>query len=104
MQIQVIRRAMSRFENSKIFPLQVRIPHRPRIDREQEGQIGMVRVQGPLFAEIELLISGHRRKERIQEVVALLVQHTIVPGKEFLELWEGAFYLCATPVVDHDGE
>ncbi len=73
MEIEVVRRAVSRFEDSEILPLQMRVPLAAGIYREQKRQVGVIGVERPLLAEIELPVAGHGGKERIEQVVAFLV-------------------------------
>ena len=104
MQIQVVRRAVRRFEHGEIFPLQMRVPLRTGIDREQERQVGVIGIQRPLLAQIELPVAWHRGKEGIEQVVAFFVQQAVMLGEQLLELRDGVFHLHAVLVVDHDGQ
>ena len=58
MNVEVVRRAVGRFENGEILAFEMRVPLGTAIDSEQKRQIGIVGVQCPLLAQVELLIPG----------------------------------------------
>ena len=100
--IHVVRRAMRRFEDGEILAFEMRVPPRAAIDGKQERQVGVIGVECPLLAKVELLVAGHRGEERIQQVVAFLIQQAVMLGEQLLELRDGMFHLHAVLVVDHD--
>jgi hypothetical protein len=73
MQVQVIGRAMHRFKDGEVLLTKLRVPCRSDVYREQKGQVGIVGIECPLLAEIELPISRDCGEERVEEVIALLV-------------------------------
>jgi hypothetical protein len=78
MQVQVVRRAVYRFKDREIFLIQLRVPRRSRVDRKEKGQVGIVGVECPLLAEIELPIAWDRGEEGIEQVVAFLIQQSVM--------------------------
>ena len=104
MEIQVVRRAVRRFEDGEILPLQMRVPLRAAIDGEQKRQVGIVGIERPLLAEIELPVAGDRGEERIEQVVAFLVEQAVMLREQLLKLGDGVLHLHAVLVVDHDGQ
>ena len=90
--------------NGEILAFEVRIPPLAGIDGKEKRQVGIVGIECPLFAQIELPIAGDGGEERIQEVVAFFIEKTIMPGEELLKLGYRVLDLQTVFVVDHDGE
>ena len=95
---------MRGLQHGEILALQMRVPLLAGIDGEQERQVGVIRVQRPLLAQIELPVAGHGGKEGIQQVVAFFIQQAVMGGEQFLKLGNGVLHLHAVFVVDHDRE
>src|ERR1700730_1077545 len=76
-EVEKIRRSVIGFKRRKVFGVQMLVPAFSRVQGEQEGVVGIIRVRQPQVAKVEVPISRHRRKERIQQVVAFLEQQTV---------------------------
>ena len=62
---------------------QMRIPLGTGIDAEQKRQVGIVGIERPLLAQIELFVPRHGGEEGIQQVVAFLIQQAVMLSEEF---------------------
>ena len=68
MQVQVVWRAVYRFKDGEVLLIQLRVPRRSGVDREQERQVGIVGVECPLFTEIELPIAWAVAKKALSRL------------------------------------
>ena len=83
-QVPEVRRLVFRFEDRQTLPiLQVGAGPLARMPREQEAEVGGVGVEQRQSAQIVRRIAGHDREPGVQEVVTLLVERSVVPGKDF---------------------
>ena len=60
--------------NGEVLAFEMRVPFGAGVYCEQERQVGIVRVQGPLPAQVELLISRYCGEEGIEQVVLLFIE------------------------------
>ena len=67
-QVQVVRCAMRRFEDSKILAFEVRVPLAAAIDSEKKRQIGIATIGRPLLAQVELSIPGIVAKKALSRL------------------------------------
>lgn len=58
----------------------------------------------PLLAEIKLPIARNRRKEGVEQVIALLIEQSVVLREDLLERSDGLLYLMRIFVINHDRE
>src|SRR5262249_31351444 len=103
-QVQEVRRAVIGFEHGQVFLTQVRVPGRARMERKQEGKVGIVGVQKIEVTQVEGMIPRHRRQESIEKVVALLIELGVMNAEDLIEFRGGPFDHRELWVVDDDGE
>ena len=95
---------MRRFKNREVLAFGMRVAPGAGIGRKEKRQVGIVGVERPLLTKVELLFAWNGHEERIEQVLALLVQQSIVLGEELLGLGDSVLNLYSALVIDHDRE
>ena len=86
MQVQEVRRAVVRFERSKVLRAEMRVRLLARQDRKQKREVGVVRIQQIQLAEIERVVAGHRGEVGVELVVGLDEEIAVGVGEDAGEL------------------
>ena len=76
----------------------------PVCKREEKAQVGDVGVEERQAPQVVSRIAGHDREPGVQEVVTLLVECSVVPGKDFDALGDAPIEPARVAVVDDDRE
>ena len=102
-QIPEVRRLMIGLEDRQtLAAAEVRAGAVPGVQGEQEAQVRDVGIEEREAPQIVRRIAGHDREPGVQEVVTLLVECSVVPGKGFHALRDAPIEPVRVAVVDHD--
>ena len=86
MQVQEVRRAVVRFERSKVLRAEMRVRLLARQDRKQKREVGVVRIQQIQLAKIQRVVAGHRGEVGVELVVGLDEEIAVGVGEDAGEL------------------
>src|ERR1700736_2133758 len=101
-QVQKVRRAVTRFKYREIFLTEIRVAGFAGIKGKEEGEIRVVGIQQVEIAKVKSVISWNRGEEGVEQVKPFVVKLGVMYAENFVELCGGAFDGCKIAVVQDD--
>ena len=104
-QVPEIRRLMGGLKDREILAaVEVRARPLAGVEREEEAEVGDVRVEERQPPQIVRAVAGKDRQPGVQEVVRFVVQGTVVRGKRLGALRHAPIEPLRVAVIEHHGQ